>query len=214
MSLPFPQNVQINRKAFRKLSEPRNLLILTKNLFLSITFSLNSYISIVKYITLYIFIFLCNLLASQTSIGNGRIKGTWFIPNIDSTFFKSDTVTFIKMSNKLPLKTMHKFRRGFRESEFAIFEIKDFIILDLRRSHELIYLEIDTNDSTSEEKHFNNCEWISKQNWIKLSVPDWNDRVNIYEFRFVTKEKFIFEVNGISYVTEKFTFQKKKWKVK
>jgi hypothetical protein len=87
-------------------------------------------------------IFVILTINSQAQKANPKdILGEWFTSNKDSCFFKSDTLTFIKRTNREKRDDMKKKQRNFLEPETELTKSTEYVNFEFKRSKKIKFWE-------------------------------------------------------------------------
>ena len=135
-----------------------------------------------------ILIILCLLLAGGYGFGQTKkeLRGEWFTNNLDSAFFKSDTLIFFKRTNREKDDSKKLKERGFLESESIFVKSSDYVNIEFKNGRAVSFWETYNG--------YINTQWTLPMKW-KLK----NDIITIasekfeWNYEIISKEEASFE---------------------
>jgi len=87
----------------------------------------------IKYFQIVLMVFLTLNSHAQNFIHNNDLTGEWFVSNEDSSFFKADTLTFIKRTNKAKNYVGKEKNRPFIEPNY----FPQYVNIKFQANHEI-----------------------------------------------------------------------------
>ncbi|MBX7206107.1 MAG: hypothetical protein K1X81_11855 [Bacteroidia bacterium] len=151
----------------------------------------------IRYFTILLLFISATFAIGQISLSKHELKGKWIVPNLDSSFYKSDTLVFMKCINIDKAAPLHHYGRGFIENTFAIQNYTNFFEFKLKAAS-VVKISNIVNDKTdtTHTYMFHDGSWEMNGRLLKIRSRDF--RLN---YGFISSEKGKFTVNGKEYTT-------------
>lgn len=126
------------------------------------------------------FVFILGMIVSPSTFSQAFSKKyfvntKWFTGNIDSTFFKNDTLTFIKYSN---LESKYRNYKFYKESEIELLGHGEYIILQFNKYGNMHFWQCYYHQSTK--------SGIGERSW------KYDQSTNTLRTYYHSKQEFIF----------------------
>ena len=152
-----------------------------------------------KLLTLTFLILTLNL-QGQELISSKDLNGEWFVSNMDNSFFKSDTLKFVKRTNREKRDDVKLKDRLFLEPETELIESTEYVNLDFKKSKYVFLVE-------SHQGGYKFSAWAIPIKWtlragvLSLTSDKFNWKFQIISKGFVSFEHLVSNTPSLEYET-------------